>query len=386
MPKKAKSSALGQFLGYSLQPIRACFYLLDCAEDAIVAVEHLDDVSISSPDGTLILEQIKSATSQNPVSDFALDLWKTFGNWLTEIESGNIDAETTYFRIHVTPIRSGKFVTALHNANSNTDVDLIVKKIEQRLKNASDLPACAPNVQRFLSADADIRSLLVKNFSFESKFNDPIQPIRDRLSVTVPPELLDACTRHAIGIVSEVIDGRGRTTPSASIAALEFRQQLRAFIQKNNSTRWLPSKAPAPGESEIVSLLTRSPMFVVQLDLIAASNEQKMRAASDFLQASAEKTRWAEDGDVVPSSFQDFDNDLLRQFDAISTEIHTVQSDKDEKARGRVIYARCCIARVNLEGREVPGHFVPGCYSSLADRMLLGWHVDFKSLLAQAAE
>ena len=34
-----------------------------------------------------------------------------------------------------------------------------------------------------------------------------------------------------------------------------------------------------------------------------------------------------------------------------------------------------------LDGREVPSHFIHGCFNNLADLMRLGWHPDYKSLL-----
>ncbi|MFX8895388.1 hypothetical protein ABTM96_19850, partial [Acinetobacter baumannii] len=79
---RVKHSAPGQYLGFALQPVRAFHHLLTCPRGAKVALEHLDDVSVHYSDGTIYLEQTKSALSHNPLADAAVDLWKTFANWV----------------------------------------------------------------------------------------------------------------------------------------------------------------------------------------------------------------------------------------------------------------------------------------------------------------
>ena len=62
-------------------------------------------------------------------------------------------------------------------------------------------------------------------------------------------------------------------------------------------------------------------------------------------------------------------------------ELDETQVSMDPKGRGRLLYARCGRSKAKLEGREVPEHFVPGCFNNLADSLKLGWHPNYKSLL-----
>jgi hypothetical protein len=41
---------------------------------------------------------------------------------------------------------------------------------------------------------------------------------------------------------------------------------------------------------------------------------------------------------------------------------------------------------MKLEGREVPGFFPPGCYNDLAERLELGWHPNFRTILKEGDE
>jgi hypothetical protein len=72
--KALKHAAPGTYLGFALQPVRLCFHLLTCPKGAKVSLEHLDDIAIHYADGTVTLEQTKSALKQNPLTDWSADM------------------------------------------------------------------------------------------------------------------------------------------------------------------------------------------------------------------------------------------------------------------------------------------------------------------------
>src|SRR4051812_32187398 len=100
---KTKNSVPGQYLGYALQPVRLCFHLLDAPHDALVSLEHIDDVAVHYACGAHLLEQSKSALSGNPASDRSVDLWKALANWADLCVAGTVPLTTTTFRYFVTP-------------------------------------------------------------------------------------------------------------------------------------------------------------------------------------------------------------------------------------------------------------------------------------------
>ncbi len=104
-----KSSAAGQYLGYSLQQTRLCHHLFKALDGERVSLEFLDDVALHRANGTILLEQAKSALSGNPITDRADDLWKTLANWADICSEGKVNVKTTDFRLYVTPIKAGKF-------------------------------------------------------------------------------------------------------------------------------------------------------------------------------------------------------------------------------------------------------------------------------------
>ena len=126
-------AAPGPYLGFSLQSVRLCARLLSAAEGDSVSTELIDDVAVHRADGTCLLEQDKSALSQNPVSDWAPDLWKTFANWFETTKRLQLDPARTDYVLYVAPIKTGATVTALHEARTPDRVEAIVPKLRADL-------------------------------------------------------------------------------------------------------------------------------------------------------------------------------------------------------------------------------------------------------------
>src|SRR4051812_4208967 len=111
--KRRSTQVPGQFLGYSLQTTRATMRLLQVPAGSFVSVEVLDDVAIASPGRKTTLEQTKSATSGNPISDRSVELWKTLANWVRAAESGQLDCGRTILELFVSRQRQGKLVHSM---------------------------------------------------------------------------------------------------------------------------------------------------------------------------------------------------------------------------------------------------------------------------------
>ncbi|MES0214083.1 hypothetical protein NKL07_01280 [Mesorhizobium sp. C280B] len=136
LPRAAKSSAPAQYLGFSLQQVRLCYYLLSVADGIAVSLEHIDDVGVHRPDGTALFEQAKSTLSgKNPASNKSEELWKTFGNWADTCLDSNIDPSTSEFRYYVSDTKAGALLTAISKADSPAEAEKVLKKLRSSSKN-----------------------------------------------------------------------------------------------------------------------------------------------------------------------------------------------------------------------------------------------------------
>jgi hypothetical protein len=83
-----------------------CFHLLDSQKGAKVSLEHLDDVAVHYADGSLMLEQTKSALKNNPLGDWSEDFWKAIANWIDALSAGKIPLGSK-FHLYGTPPHQG---------------------------------------------------------------------------------------------------------------------------------------------------------------------------------------------------------------------------------------------------------------------------------------
>lgn len=376
-----KHAAAGPYLGFALQQVRLCYYLLSSPSDASVSLEYLDDVAVHHADGTLLLEQCKSALAHNPTSDWSNDLWKTIANWLDIVETQRVDGAKASFQLYVTPPKPGKLSAAMHTAADAKAVDALVKQVKDKLKKRANPPECIAHVQKFLDTTDALRLTVVGKTSVIATDADPLEPIRERLRSTVPEESLDVICASAIGQAKEAADKCIRRKAPALVGVAEFRRNFHAFIRQNNMAGYLPTFTSTPSKDTAKALLASRPVFVRQLKLIEASEEQQLRAASDLLRTSGEKVKWADQGLVFGGTFEDWEDTLLRKHDSTQSEVKDTYSAKSQDAQGRIVYSRCAAMEVPLDSRAVPGFFTHGAFNDLADRRKLGWHPEHQILL-----
>lgn len=380
-PLLVKHAAAGPYLGFALQQVRLCYHLLSSPRDSSVSLEYLDDVAVHYADGTLLLEQCKSALGHNPISDWSDDLWKTVANWLDAVETLKVDGAKTSFQLYVTPPKPGKLSAAMHSAADAKAVEALVKQIQDKLKKKAEAPKCIGHVQRFLNATGALRLAVVGKTTVCATDADPLEPIRERLRATVPEASLEVICASAIGQAKEAADKCIRRKAPALLGVAEFRRNFHAFVQQNNLAGYLPTFTAAPSEDAAKALLTSRPVFVRQLQLIEASQEQLIRAASDLMRTSGDKVKWADQGLVFDGTFEDWEDTLLRKHNAAQSEVQDTYSEKTQEVQGRIVYNRCAAMDVPLDSRAVPGHFTHGGFNDLADRRKLGWHPKHQILL-----
>lgn len=379
---KVKGSAPGQYLGYALQPVRLFYHLLTCDPDADVGLEYLDDVSIHNATDTLLVEQCKSALSQNPLSDWSIDLWKTFANWVDNAKDGVFDPEKTKFQLYVTPQKSGKLVESLNDAASDTEIATILDKVAKRLTKREKPPACDLYLKSVLSADSKVLTAIIRNFSLVSDDDDPLCPILAHLDATVSKETVKAACKFGIGQAKGLAEKRIKDGEVPIVSAQAFRLSFKAFIAKYDVANVLHSLSDAPSDEVVQEVLTDAPPFVMQLVLVGANAEIKTRAASDFLRSSADRTNWADQGTIFENSVAEYDDALKQRHLNLKGEVDLTSAKLPEDERGLLLYHRCCAdTPTPLQGRVVPHYFMPGSLNTIANRLEIGWHPNFAQLL-----
>jgi hypothetical protein len=376
---RPKSAAPGQYLGYALQPVRLCHHLLNAPNGSLVSLEYVEDIAVHYPDGSCVLEQVKSALSANPVADKSLDLWKAFANWGALCAASTIDPAKTAFRIYVAPEKTASLVSEMHAATTIAAAKPILEKIKKEQSSRKAPTAANLKIDEFLAGGDGICLRIIANFCLLSE-PDPLESVRVYLRALLPETVIDDFAKAAIGRAKETVDELIRGGAPPVIAASEFRKLFRAFVMKHNLAGILISTTPPPSGVAVETLLKGAPIFVRQLEAIQADRDLVVSAVSDYLRSSSDKVDWAEKGLILEESLNDLDDGLKRHYQLTRDEIEDLHPSVPAPVRGRTVYRQCMRLQLPLEGRSVPSHFVPGSYQSLADAMMVGWHPEYKKL------
>lgn len=392
--KYRTSQAPDQYLGYSLQTTRFLMHLLDAEPDWVISLEVFEDVGVETAKGNRLAEQTKSTSGSNPVSNRAIDLWKTFGNWVELVKSGDLDPKTTQFQLYVSSIKKGEIVERFSKAKSETEArDALIYARNELFGPPPLFPlkSTLPNklrqyVEKVFEVQDDVIYSIIRNFHFESGSGSPQEDLRTifvKKMKFVGPEVIDVALDYALGWVKEQTDRLIEQKKPACIAVNAFETTLGSFIRKYDHRTILKTFAGIPSNQEIEEDL-RVRVYVRQLDIIEEDDEQKINAVKDFLRASVDRTQWGVRGLVHESSFDEFADILVRTWNSNKKKTDIVLAGKSDIQRGQYLYAECSCYQTKLQSLEVPPHFTPGSFHMLSDDEVIGWHPSYKDELKNA--
>jgi len=377
--KKGTHSAPGQYLGFTLQDVRLAFHLLSAPPGSKVSLEHLDDVAVHYPDGTVLCEQDKSAIDGNPVANSSPDLWKTLANWTGDLAAPTPEVSETY-QLYVTPVKKlGSLAAKVHSAKTVAEAGIVIAWAKKKLSEEVG-DKLKQQLGRFLATPKAHQEYVICNASILSTDVDPVAPLRALLGPSLKPAIIEICCKHMIGSAQSEARAMILANQPAILDADSFKRSLQDFVERTNMQKLLPN-APKSGGDEIQSTLHSKPTFVRQLELINTKDEVQLRAVADYLQASASKTLWADSALVLKDAFDAWDSVLTFRHGAIRDEHAEVHAGLPPDSRGRLLLAGCKQVSEKLDACEVSHEFVHGSFHDLADRKVVGWHEDFASLL-----
>lgn len=384
------TTAPGQYLGYSLQCSRMLDHLLRAAPGDVVSLEVLGDVATKASDGSVLSEEGKSRRSRNnPVSDRAVDFWKTIRNWVDDVTTGRLDPARTRFRLYISRPFDSNIASQFANASSRTAAHAVLKSARAELASepadASD-DALSSHLQVVFSSDPHIVASIIEHFEIESGTGSSIDDLKLRVTrLAIPPELGDDVLRAMLGWVKVQSDSLLERDRPASIAFDEFHRELVALVRRLDSQRVLASVARQPSRRRVTEHL-RLRTYVRQMELIELDEDDKRNAVIDFLKTEADRIHWAVKGRIHSESFNEFESDLISAWKNYRRRCTVVGRGCSGIELGVLLYGDCGLHAARLQGIELPGYFCRGSFHALADVLKIGWHPEFSILLRGARQ
>jgi len=373
-----------QYLGYSIQATRMVCLLINAPVASTVSIEVFDDVGVSYEDGSQLAQQIKSTTSShNPISDFSIELWKTFYNWLDSIEKGEIFVEKASFEIYVSRPQNGDFARKISLAKDKKDIEDLFSDFEKiytkRKKELSE--EVKTYIEKVLGFDRSKTLTMFQKFSLEIGTGDITSELVEALrnNKAIPSDIVDDVGVYLLGWVKKSTDKLLQSKKPAIVKEEDFRGELQAIIRKLDRTNILNSFAPNPAKEEIEGQRVKT--YVLQLDIIEENEDTKLQAINDYLKAAIDRAEWARKGFVSSDSFEDYEEQLKRIWNSTKSKISLIHKGLNETETGKLIFLECSECKTDLQGLHPPSSFISGSFHALADALEIGWHPFYKKML-----
>lgn len=385
-----RTQAAEQYLGYALQPVRFLQLLIQSGSSgATVSLEVFEDVGVQTATDHRLASQTKSALVKNPISDRAVDLWKTLSNWLQAVETGALDPDTTIFELYLGRRHRGQIAESLDSASTATRARSAIDAARTTIWGAGPqyrrrkyVPErLAQYVNHVLNPDvADQLARIIERFQLTMASKDPISDLRRQVQDEwVRPESVDEIVRYAQGWVKEQVDALIMQRQPAIIHVEDFKRAILSFLPRCDFRNIIGTYAGVPDPKEVYAERNRT--YVRQLDLIALEDEDLIQAINDYLRASVVRSKLAEQGIINDESFTEFAEGLIAYWRNKRRRVKVAYSALDPTLQGQMLLSDCCTHQPKLQGLEVPPFFTPGSYHALANKPAIGWHPDYESIL-----
>jgi hypothetical protein len=392
---KKDSHAIPAYAGFAAQPTRMALLLLEANPGSNVSLELLDDVAVETAEGTILASQMKSGTKKNPVSDRSVELWKTFANWVRQVRSGELDPTRTIFELYVRKASSNSLVRQLGEAKTKEAAGIAFESVRQCLwgeepqfqKRPSVAEGLQPHLDEIFGSKAGARSFraIIERFQLTVGLNSPTQALHEHIAnhTFVEAAAVEKVVCFFQGWVKTQTDSQIDATGRPPVIARDLAwKELRAFYRSIASGGNLPDIAEKPTNEDYTQL--SGLRFVRQLELIKLQTPSLRYAMTSYFRAASARTRWVDNDLVRKESLVDLEDGLAQAHRDYREKIYTQSADTDE-LKGRILLGECNKHHCQLEGKATPEYFIPGCFHSLSDRMLLGWHPRFEELLRNVA-
>lgn len=387
---------VGQMRGYLLQ-IRHMLYELISIEDITVSVEQLDDVAVEKDDGTIIAEQLKSVISaDNPVANRSTVFWKTLYNWYNYVKNGDLSISKTIFKMIVIANRDisvGNISEQIFNAKTYDEAKEALKQAKLALwgKN-EELKAKIPDSYAdylevlFSPANEDVVTKLISKvepYIYEDNYDE--QLTARFYKQILPSKFKDNLLIYMLGWVDETANCYTKQGLPPIITSKEYRDALEAQCRMYYEKDVIPQLTPKIPHDQAVKEVEKADTYIKQLDLIEESFEEKLYAASDYLQAKSENTERSKKGLITKQIMDGYQDKVCRLWRNKRKQVlFSQQCGDSDILKGQALYTEMSTCVLLLDN-SYPDFWGAGILHSLAnlphDNPQIGWHPKYEELL-----
>lgn len=361
------------------------YELLNCKKGDYVSVEVFDDIGVERSDGSRDAIQMKSALSnRNPVSNKAVDLWKTMYNWLISVESGELHLENTKFILFINVDKSGTIVESFHSAESKENASKAwVEAKEYFYDNQGNLKEIGNEYKEYIEyffqdKKKEFAVKIIEKFELKKCIENYTVTVRKEFDkAAIPEDIIEPVYLGVIGWIDVKVTKMVEDGYPIIISQEDYEKQLRVLYREYNQRHSLMTHSVEPSNQEIQRELQKKRVYIEQLEIIDCDYTEKVEAINDYLRAAIDRTIWAENGDISLQSLQTYEANLKRTWELQKRMVMLEKKNEEPEEQGRLIYYKCQEKNVQMAAVNVPDFFKNGCYHALSNELTIGWHPEY---------
>ncbi|MBL1419294.1 MAG: hypothetical protein COC24_002170 [Alphaproteobacteria bacterium] len=370
------SVAPGQMFGYMLQFPRALLRLLQAKKGECVSIEVFSDVAVVDADGNIISEEDKSSLKINPVTNRSENLWKTFANWIDDVNSGKLDINKTKFVLYANREGKAALVDLFSAAKDITAAKAAILEAKSELSDLDEGHNAWPYYNKSINENEDLFEKIIQSFDFELGSSDGFEEIHEELyRKTIHESLHDFLTKSLLGwlfynVEKKISDGR-----DAVISQEEFYSNYVAYFERVRARELIDFASKINfSKEDLERNVNESPIYIKQLDAINISSDGLMEAVLDFLSADVNRSKWIEQEIIDLDVASEFENDLSRFWANARDKTNITRREESDENKGKLLLIECQTRKQRIRNMDPPSSTVSGTYHALANEPSLGWH------------
>lgn len=389
-------NASGQMAGYLYQVLAALSLLLDSREsDAQVCIEKFDDIAFIEKDEPILMIQTKHQLYRpGNLTDTSVDLWRTLKSWCDSINSSSTHLLNTHFIILTTSMAQEKTAAYYLRKNVNRNTSEAARLLIEAA-NAKTVQANEKYYRTFLGLSPELRNNLIRHiyvYDNSQNISNLKTDIMRYIRCATLPQFEERVYNSILGWwINAVIQCLCSEAP-VFINRIQL-QQIIFDIGSGYKVNSLPIDVDAyynPSEVELNELIPENRIFIEQLKLISLSSDRLRRCIREYYNAYRQRSLWVREQLLLANELQDYEALLIDEWNRLFSIMKEDLADSDygeelneqSKAKtGRELFGN--IENLNLPIRErvVQPFIMRGSYHDLANRMMVGWHIDFMERL-----
>lgn len=377
--------------GYGLQVRQMLYELLNCSINSIVSIEKFDDVGVENGDKKTAIQTKSALSDRNPVSDKAVDLWKTLYNWLIALIAGELSIGNTLFVLVINVNKSGDIVEWMNLATNKKDSKQVYEKIRIKFSDMDgnyiqQSDSINKYIKAFLNKDNEKYALyIIEKFKLVVLGEGHTKAIYDEFiaKTYLPSDIQELVFDKMLGWIDKKTALQKENGCIMQISKQEFNKELTLTHKMVNQNKCLIELAPNPTITEVELQQNEYKTYIRQLQIIDVDYDEQLSAINDYLKASANRTIWAVNGDINEEVLKNYYETLIKRWKVKKNIIEMEKEEWKEAKRGKYLYYKCQEEDVNMGIMVMSQGFKNGCYHELADQQQIGWHPDYKEKLKE---